>query len=115
MTFTNRWIPLLVLLFGPATVPAADTDALEKAFENRVKPFLKQHCVRCHNADKMTSGVRIDHLDAKLDDKQLRLWEVVLKQTSGKVMPPEGAKQPTDRDREQAVAWIEQALRAARS
>src|SRR6185312_5983335 len=56
-----------------------------------------------------------DHLDAKLDDRQLKLWEHVLKQVRDGAMPPEDAKQPTAKERQAAVAWIERALEIARS
>src|SRR5262249_40852240 len=53
--------------------------ALESAFQTQIKPFLGQYCVQCHNADVMTSGVRVDHLDSTLQDRHLRLWEAVRK------------------------------------
>src|ERR1043166_4597520 len=62
-----RLLLALVPLFAVAPVRAADP--LETAFDRDVKPFLKQYCARCHNADKQTSGVRVDHLDAKLEDR----------------------------------------------
>jgi hypothetical protein len=34
------------------------TRSLEQSFEQRANPFLQRYCVRCHNADKMTSGIR---------------------------------------------------------
>ena len=34
-----------------------------KRLSLQVKPFLKQYCERCHNGEKRTSGVRVDHLD----------------------------------------------------
>lgn len=105
---------LLALLFVAAPARADDA-ALEAAFDTGVKPFLKQYCVRCHNADKMTSGVRVDHLDAKLDDRHLKLWEHVLKQVRAAAMPPEDAKQPSAAERKRAIEWMEQALKIARS
>ena len=110
-----RYSSLLFVLLVSMPAHAADADAHEKAFEQYVKPFLKQSCTRCHNADKMTSGVRVDHLDAKLEDRHLKLWEHVLKQTRSGAMPPEDAKQPTAEDRKRAVEWMEGAMKVARS
>lgn len=95
-----------------ATSSAADVP--DAAFDRDVKPFLKQFCVRCHNADKQTSGVRVDHLDAKMDDRHLKTWEHVLNQAKSAAMPPEGAKQPTAEERAKAVAWMEAAFKTAR-
>jgi hypothetical protein len=111
---TSRRLPfvLFVLLFAPMQARAADP--LEAAFDRDVKPFLNRYCARCHNADKQTSGVRVDHLDAKLEDRHLKLWEHVLAQTKGGAMPPEEAKQPTADERKKVVEWAEQALKVAR-
>ena len=97
----------ILLLAGPAR--AAD----DKAFDQHVKPFLKRYCVRCHNADKPTSGVRVDHLDASLEDKHLKLWGEVAKQLRDGTMPPEDATQPTAEERKRAAEWVAQALAAA--
>jgi hypothetical protein len=89
--------------------------ALEASFEQHVKPFLTQNCTVCHNSDLPTSGVRVDHLDASLVDRQLRLWEVVQKRILDETMPPEGAPQPTSDERQRMDEWITQALSVARS
>src|SRR5438445_395450 len=106
---------LFAALLTPAPSPATDPVALEKSFDQQVKPFLKQYCTRCHNVDKMTSGVRVDHLDAKLEDRQLKLWEHIPNQVRTRTMPPEDAKQPTADERKLAVAWIEGAMKVALS
>ena len=95
---------------------AADsaTVALRPSFEQQVKPFLKQNCVRCHNADTAMSGVRVDQLDAALEDRHLRLWEGIRKKISDETMPPKGQPQPTSAERQQMVEWITRALEVAR-
>ena len=98
---------------GAATT--LETSALEASFEQNVKPFLKQNCVPCHNDDTRTSGVRVDHLDGALEDRHLRLWEVVRKRIVDRTMPPKGAPQPGGAERQRMAEWITQALDAARS
>lgn len=106
-------LPLVLLTLLLATASRA-ADAPEAAFERDVKPFLKQYCARCHNADKQTSGVRVDHLDAKMEDRHLKAWEHVLAQSKSAAMPPEDAKQPTADERKKAVAWMEAAMLSAK-
>ena len=65
-----------------------DSKTLEKSFQDHVKPFLRQHCERCHNAEKLSSGVRVDHLDASLEDRHLKLWEAVAREVVTKVSRP---------------------------
>ncbi|HUQ91428.1 MAG TPA: DUF1592 domain-containing protein [Bryobacteraceae bacterium] len=80
-----------------------------------VKPFLKQNCVRCHNEETAMSGVRVDQLDAALEDRHVKLWDAVRKRIADGTMPPKGQPQPTSADRQRAVAWITHALNEARS
>lgn len=96
-----------------AVVNGAD-QTLEQSFEQRAKPFLKQYCMRCHDAEKMTSGVRVDQLDAAIEDRHLRVWKAIGDQLADEVMPPEDQPQPTSVERRRMVEWIERALNLAR-
>lgn len=93
---------------------SADAAAIEQSFQQQIKPFLQLHCVRCHNAEKQSSGIRVDQLNAALEDRHLRLWEGIRNQLTDEVMPPEGEPQPTSTERRQMVAWIDYALKVAR-
>ena len=66
-------LPVAVIAVAVCCVPlfAADPPA---TFDRDVKPFLTKYCADCHNADKQTSGVRVDQLDAKMEDRHLKLW-----------------------------------------
>ena len=85
----------------------------ERQFQDFVKPFLKQHCERCHNVDKMKSGVRVDQLSATPEDRQLFLWKAVLGQVSDGAMPPDEEPQPSDAERERLEQWIDRTMKAA--
>ena len=64
-------------------VPAASGEpksAEEMDFPKQVQPLLTKYCVRCHNVDKMKSGVRVDHLTGAAEDRHLALWNGILKQ-----------------------------------
>ena len=89
--------------------------ALEPSFEQQVKPFLTQNCLPCHNAGNATSGVRVDQLDAALDERHLKLWEAIRHRIGDGTMPPKGGPQPAAPERQQIVAWITRALDVARS
>src|SRR5512134_1913754 len=130
MNSRNRWLRLqavgtLAVLSIAGVVwttcfrlaEAADGPAvpLETSFQQRAKPFLEQHCVQCHNADVMTSGVRVDQLDATLQDRHLRLWEAVRRKIGDESMPPKDLPQPTSSERQRMVQWITRALEVARS
>jgi hypothetical protein len=101
----------------PRAQSSTGSDAeLEASFEKLAKPFLKQNCLRCHDGETSMGGVRIDQLDAKLEDRQITVWEAVRERIDAGTMPPKGAKpQPTDADRERMTKWIDGALEAARA
>lgn len=99
---------ILIALILPSASLADD------GFDRDVKPFLKAYCQRCHHADKQTAGVRVDHLDAKLEDRTLKLWDHVLRLTRDGAMPPEDATQPKSEERKCALAWMEKNLQVAR-
>ena len=109
---TIGWISLYCF---QAAAPAADNAlAFQASFDKSVKPFLKAHCERCHHVEKSTSGVRVDHLNAALDDRHVKLWDSIRKQISDKIMPPAEEPQPTNEERDRIVGWITQGLDAAR-
>jgi len=93
---------------------AADL-ALKESFRNEIQPLLKRYCVRCHNADKMTSGIRVDQLNGGFDDQKLFLWKDLLKQVANEAMPPEDELQPTDKQRRFLAEWIRQGMAAAKA
>ena len=100
---------------------AADTDAQKVAsteisqvttqsFQEQMHPLLTTFCVRCHNEEKSTSGIRVDHLTGALKEQHLFLWKDILKQVANESMPPEDEPQPTVDQRQRMVEWIERAL-----
>ncbi len=103
------WMARYSIAQSGDTAPAA----LDASFEQVVKPFLKQNCVRCHNEDTAMSGIRVDQLDAKLEDRHIKLWEAMRHRISEGTMPPKGMPQPTSAARQQLVEWITSALEVA--
>ncbi len=103
-----------MLFCVPCLADDADTE-LSKTFAADVQPLLAKHCVRCHNGDEMKSGIRVDQLDATLQDRHLFLWRDIKKQLDDHAMPPEDETQPTPEERERFSKWIEHAMNVAKS
>ena len=91
--------------------PSAGHDS----FQNKIQPLLEQFCVRCHNVDEKTSGIRLDHLNGSMSSDQMFLWKDVLEQLSEESMPPEDEPQPSAEQRHQLIGWIGQEMAAAQS
>lgn len=92
---------------------AADAPS-EPAFHQTVRPFLAQNCVRCHNVDNSTAGIRVDMLDAKFDESQVKTWDAVRRRLMAGTMPPKDQPQPTGTERQQVSEWIARGLEVAR-
>jgi hypothetical protein len=104
----------IVAFLSSSDAYGQDSD-VEKSFTAQVQPLLQKYCLRCHNADNMKSGIRVDQLDGSLQDRHLFLWRDIGKQMDEAAMPPADEPQPTKEEHEFLSKWIEQALNVARS
>jgi len=114
LLFGIAWSTHLLLAQSTSNSSAPEATPLAANFDQSIKPFLQQNCVKCHNADNPTAGIRVDHLDASLDDRHIRIWEGIRGRVKNGTMPPKGLPQPSNAERERTMAWIAQALEAAR-
>lgn len=105
---------LTIMIVGWSRLGLAQ-DSWEAGFQQHVKPFLKQHCERCHHGEKQTSGIRVDQLSAALEDRHLKLWEVIRQQVAKNAMPPEDEPQPNALERQRFDEWVQAGLKIARS
>jgi hypothetical protein len=100
---------------SPSPQPAdTDLQARTALFEQHVQPLLARHCTRCHNADKMTSGIRVDQLAAVPEDRHLALLADIRRQIDSAAMPPEDEPPIAAEERSRIIQWIDLSLRAAR-
>ena len=91
------------------------TDAADRiaVFETKVRPLLTERCARCHNADNMTSGIRVDQISGIPEDRHLALLEDIREQIDSAAMPPENEPGLTAEQRTTITHWIDSAVRAA--
>jgi mono/diheme cytochrome c family protein len=77
----------------------------------RVEPIFKRFCFDCHVGEGAEAEIALDQLTIALrpaDDHHA--WLAVWKNLRAQTMPPSDADQPTDAERDLAIAWIEQAV-----
>ncbi len=119
--FARHVCPCTVGLLTAIVAFVSSSDAycqdseVQKSFTAQVEPLLQKYCLRCHNADNMKSGIRVDQLDGSLQDRHLFLWRDIGKQLDEAAMPPADEPQPTKEEHEFLSKWIEQSLNVARS
>ena len=91
---------------GVVSAAAEETDA------GSVVPLLQQLCADCHGEKKQKAKFALHDIDPDIaGGGDIERWEKILEMLSIGDMPPEDEKQPTAKQREQAVAWITDELK----
>ncbi|HEY0985076.1 c-type cytochrome domain-containing protein, partial [Schlesneria sp.] len=68
--------------------PSAVDSHEEALFRDQVQPLLQKYCYRCHDAETMKSGVRVDHLTGGVEARQIPFWLAIRKLIDDQEMPP---------------------------
>ena len=101
-----------------AALKEADKKALAAnmaAYDKEVKPFLEQHCIRCHGPKKLKGDLALDLLDPDMKEStSASRWAVVRDYLEGQEMPPEDEPQPKPAEVEPVLAWIKAEMKRAR-
>ena len=72
-----------------------------------VRPFFKQHCVKCHSGDEPKGELVLDDLTTNFEDKDSReRWERVLEQLENGSMPPKAKPRPPADEQRAVCDWI---------
>ena len=82
----------------------------KKTFEEKVEPFVKQYCTRCHGGGRAKANVNLE-VDLKAPGRGVAFvhWKKAVANVKVHDMPPEdAAKQPSDEERQQFIEWIDQ-------
>ncbi len=109
LLFCIQLLLLIVLPLSAAEPPHASLDE-----KHRV--FFKDHCTKCHNAEKQKGKVRLDDIAFSVDTIQRAdLWQKVLNSINSGEMPPDDEKQPDAAAKTDFLDALSQTLVAARS
>lgn len=82
-------------------------------FESVVKPFLRQHCAKCHGAaDKVSGDINLKPLtSAQQLLEQPKLIQQIADVIDSDVMPPEDERRPDEADKARMLAALKDLLR----
>ena len=104
------WLPGAPASLDPGTPPdeaALRADA-EETFKEKVGPFVKTYCTRCHGGGRAKANVNFE-VDLKEPGRGAAFlhWKKAVANVKVHDMPPEDAsKQPTDAERLEFEEWI---------
>ena len=74
------------------------------------RSLLNTYCITCHNARLKTGGLALDGLNLETASDDARIWEKALRKMRGRLMPPPGAPQPSQKEIDSFAAWMESTL-----
>ena len=105
---------LAVLL--SATASRAIESAAPPDFDTAIKPFLEEHCVRCHGEKKHKGELRLDTLPRDFVSGGAAMhWSDIMDRISSGEMPPEEEPQPKLADATKIVDWLASPLKEGES
>lgn len=77
------------------------------SFEKELLPFLKAHCIGCHNGKSNDTAFRLYSLSRNVGREDTPLWIEVIERINSGEMPPENVKnRPTADQNAEVVEWI---------
>ncbi|MBP6783832.1 MAG: DUF1587 domain-containing protein, partial [Verrucomicrobiales bacterium] len=102
-----------ILLVG--STPFARANKPEAIMPEQHQALFKEHCVKCHNADKQKGKFRVDDLTFLITDVQTaERWQQVLNALNSGDMPPEDEKPLPDQVKTDFLDDLSNAMVAAR-
>jgi mono/diheme cytochrome c family protein len=104
----NPFRRLWVAIFCLAGLPFTATHRGEAATDaSGLKPFLAEHCLRCHGEKKQKGNFRIDTLPRDFASPLAAgHWGEVMSRISSGEMPPDDEPKPKPEEAARAVEWI---------
>jgi hypothetical protein len=103
----------LPVILAVAALPAAGaTPALDRQFEQTVKPFVTKYCIGCHSGQMPAAQFDLKaYTSMDMVTRDYPRWALVMQRLTAKEMPPKPMPPPPDEARQHVIDWI-QALRA---
>src|SRR5215468_736424 len=96
-----------------AAPAATQSGSVAAASPDQYRATVTTYCTGCHNSRAKTGGLALDgmNFDAVAIDAQV--WEKVVRKLHGRLMPPPGAKQPSQQEVDTLVGWLEARIDSA--
>ncbi len=86
---------------------AASSGANAAPYAGPFRPFLDQHCAKCHSGDKPKGDWRVDDLNPDFSNKTSREhWQTMQEKLDAGEMPPKSKPRPPEKDVHALTDWI---------
>ena len=106
--FFSLYLPCLAETDEVSVAEAALRADAEETFKEKVGPFVKEYCTKCHGGGRAKADLNLEvALKAPGRGAAYLHWKKAVANVKVHDMPPEDAKrQPTDEERLQFIEWI---------
>src|SRR5678816_1856607 len=95
---------LVLLLACVSTSAFADSPALQKQFDETVKPFVGKYCVGCHSGAQPTAQFDLKSYNTVEQVKEdFGRWSLLSERLTAHEMPPKQMPQPTAQAAQQII------------
>jgi len=85
----------------------SDYKADVTSFAKIARPFLQEHCVKCHGPEEQEAKLRLDTLENQFTDPEVAAkWAEVVTSVNTHQMPPGEEKQPELEASGRFVDWL---------
>ena len=85
--------------------------ALQAAPPAGLNDFAKKYCFDCHNSKKQKGDFDFEPFVAKADViKDRKAWQKVAEVLENHEMPPDDKPQPSEKERQELIQWVDKAL-----
>ncbi len=103
---------LLILITSSASLQTTAQTAQAPAANgtDQHRELLSTYCFKCHNTRVKIGGLALDGLNLQAPEDNAEIWEKALRKLRGRLMPPPGNPQPSQKDIDSFVSWMENTL-----
>ena len=106
-----RSIPVTALVVLIASRGMGQTSAgTAPGVPDQYHAMLATYCFTCHSTRAKMGGLALESLELADAPDDARTWEKALRKLRGHLMPPPGNPQPTQKDVDSFVTWMENTL-----
>jgi len=107
----QRSIPVTALVVLIASRGMGQTSAgTAPGVPDQYQAMLATYCFTCHSTRAKMGGLALESLDLAAAPDDARTWEKALRKLRGHLMPPPGNPQPSQKDVDSFVTWMENTL-----
>src|SRR5947207_3581625 len=80
-------------------------------FDKTIRPLFSEYCLKCHSTEKHKGDMDLERFSSLGEvKKHPKVWQMVAEQLGSNEMPPKEKPQPSPKQREQLLAWVNSVL-----